>query len=101
MNKITLTGTLDADPEIRYTRDGQAETTLRLAADDECAGWVVRVRGMLAENVALSLMKGHGVIATGRFVWAQAEARTELWADHLGVSLAEATCEVTRTAASR
>ena len=68
----TVAGNLTRDPEIRYTRDGQATTSLSVAVnrrwqDKDTKEWeestsfldVVCWRD-LAENVALSLTKGAG-----------------------------------------
>ena len=74
----TITGNLTRDPEIRYTREGQATTSLGVAVNRrwqnrETNEWeestsffdVVAWRD-LAENVALSLTKGMRVVVTGR-----------------------------------
>ena len=114
-NTTTLSGNLTRDPEIRYTRDGQASATFGLAvnrrwqsrASDE---WeevtsffdVVCWRD-LAENVALSLVKGSRVIVTGRLeqrTWeidaGERRSRVEVSAEDVGPSLRFATAEVTR-----
>lgn len=113
---ITLTGNLTSEPEIRYTRDGQATTTLGLAVnrrwqDRSTNEWeestsffdVVCWRDM-AENAALSLGKGMRVVVTGRIeqrTWATGEgeqrSRVEVIADDLGPSLRFATAEVQRS----
>jgi single-strand DNA-binding protein len=111
----TITGNLTRDPEIRYTREGQATTTLGVAVNRrwqnrETAEWeeatsffdVVCWRD-LAENVALSLVKGSRVIVTGRLeqrTWetddGDRRSRVELNAEDVGPSLRFATAEVTR-----
>ena len=77
-NTITICGNLTREPEIRYTKEGQATTQLGVAVNrrwqDKTSGeWqeatsffdVVCWRD-LAENVALSLSKGMRVVVTGR-----------------------------------
>src|SRR6202142_4706188 len=77
-NPTTITANLTREPEIRYTREGQATTQLGVAVnrrwqDRTTQEWqeatsffdVVCWRD-LAENVALSLSKGMRVVITGR-----------------------------------
>ncbi len=114
-NTTTVSGNLTRDPEIRYTREGQANATFGLAVNRR---W--QVRGSeeweeatsffdivcwrdLAENAALSLVKGSRVIVTGRLeqhVWetdgGERRSRVEIVADDLGPSLRFATAEVSR-----
>ncbi|MGH9030032.1 MAG: single-stranded DNA-binding protein [Acidimicrobiales bacterium] len=114
-NNTTLSGNLTRDPEIRYTRDGQATAHFGLAVNRR---W--QVRGSeeweeatsffdvvcwrdLAENVALSLVKGSRVMVTGRLeqrTWENEEgerrSRVEVSAEDVGPSLRFATAEVTR-----
>ena len=114
-NTTTLAGNLTRDPEIRYTRDGQANTTFGLAVNRR---WQVRGSDEweeatsffdvvcwrdLAENVALSLVKGSRVIVTGRLdqrSWdtedGERRSRVEVSAEDVGPSLRFATAEVTR-----
>lgn len=114
--QITLIGNLTREPEIRYTRDGQATTSLGVAVnrrwqDRTSNEWqeatsffdVVCWRD-LAENVALSLVKGTRVMVTGRLehrTWETPEgehrSKVEVVADDLGPSLRFATAEVQRT----
>src|SRR5580658_3314154 len=111
----SLTGNLTRDPEIRYTRDGQATTQFGLAInrrwqDKETREWeestsffdVVCWRE-LAENAALSLLKGMRVVVTGRLEhrsWETEEgehrSKIEVVADDIGPSLRFATAEVQR-----
>ena len=112
----TIIGNLTRDPEIRYTRDGQATTSLGVAVNRrwqnrETNEWeestsffdVVTWRD-LAENVALSLSKGMRVVVTGRLEqrsWETDEgehrSKVEITADEIGPSLRFATCDVQRT----
>lgn len=114
-NTTTLSGNLTRDPEIRYTRDGQASATFGLAVNrrwqsrssdewEEATSFfdVVCWRD-LAENVALSLVKGSRVIVTGRLeqrTWendaGERRSRVEVNAEDVGPSLRFATAEVTR-----
>ena len=111
----TITGNLTRDPEIRYTREGQATTTLGVAVNRrwqnrESGDWeeatsffdVVTWRE-LAENVALSLTKGMRVVVSGRLEqrsWETEEGdrrfKVEIVADEVGASLRFATAEVHR-----
>ena len=115
-NSTTLAGNLTRDPEIRYTRDGQASTSFGLAVTrrwqargsedwDEATSFfdVVCWRG-LAENVALTLVKGSRVIVTGRLdqhSWetenGERRSRVEVTADDIGPSLRFATAEVVKS----
>ena len=109
----TITGNLTRDPEIRYTRDGQATTTLGVAVNRrwqnrETTDWeestsffdVVTWRD-LAENVALSLTRGMRVVVTGRLEQRSWETddgdrrfKVEIVADEVGASLRFATLDV-------
>jgi len=72
MSTVTVAGNLTRDPEIRYTRDGQAHSSLSLAVtrrwqnrdtqewEEATAFFDVSCWRELAENVALSLTKGRG-----------------------------------------
>jgi len=115
-NTTTLSGNLTRDPEIRYTREGQANATFGLAVTrrwqprgseewEEATSFfdVVCWRG-LAENVALSLVKGARVMVSGRLdqhSWetenGERRSRVEVIADEVGPSLRFATAEITRT----
>jgi single-strand DNA-binding protein len=112
---ITLIGNLTREPEIRYTREGQATTTLGVAVnrrwqDRSTKQWEESVSFFdvvcwreLAENAALSLVKGMRVVVTGRLEhrsWENGEgdhrSKVEVVADDLGPSLRFATAEVQR-----
>jgi single-strand DNA-binding protein len=115
-NTTTITGNLTREPEIRYTRDGQATAQLGVAVnrrwkDRATQEWqeatsffdVVCWRD-LAENVALSLSKGMRVVVTGRLEqrsWETEEgehrSKVEITADEIGPSLRFATADVQRT----
>ncbi len=111
----TIVGNLTRDPEIRYTREGQATTSLGVAANRrwqnrETNEWeeatsffdVVTWRD-LAENVALSLTKGMRVVVTGRLEqrsWETEDGdrrfKVEIVADEVGASMRFATVDVHR-----
>jgi single-strand DNA-binding protein len=115
-NSTTVTGNLTREPEIRYTREGHANTVLGVAVnrrwqDRDTKEWeettsfidVVCWRE-LAENVALSLAKGTRVVVSGRMeqrTWETEEgerrSKIEIVADDLGPSLRFATADVQRT----
>jgi single-strand DNA-binding protein len=111
----TVVGNLTRDPEIRYTRDGQATTTLGVAVNrrwqnratnewEEATSFfdVVTWRD-LAENIALSLTKGMRVVVSGRLEqrsWETEDGdgrfKVEIVADEVGASLRFATVDVQR-----
>ena len=74
-NSTTLSGNLTRDPDIRYTRDGQANASFGLAVnrrwqprgsdtwEEATSFFDVVCWRELAENVALSLVRGSRVIA--------------------------------------
>ena len=111
----TITGNLTREPEIRYTKEGQATAQLGVAVtrrwqDRTTAEWqeatsffdVVCWRD-LAENVALSLTKGMRVVVSGRLEqrsWetedGEHRSKVEIVADEIGPSLRYATADVHR-----
>jgi single-strand DNA-binding protein len=115
-NHISVTGNLTREPEIRYTREGQATVQLGIAVnrrwqDRETHEWeeatsffdVVCWRD-LAEHVAMSLVKGARVMVSGRIEqrsWenelGERRTKVEIVADEVGPSLRFATADVHRT----
>ena len=115
-NSTTICGNLTREPEIRYTREGQAMTQLGVAVNRR---WQDRVTQEwqeatsffdvvcwrdLAENVALSLTKGMRVVVTGRIEqrsWegddGEHRSKVEIVADEIGPSLRFSTADVHRT----
>jgi single-strand DNA-binding protein len=111
----TIIGNLTREPEIRYTKDGQATATLGVAVnrrwqDRQTQEWeestsffdVVCWRE-LAEHAAMSLVKGMRVMVTGRLEqrsWetelGERRTKVEIVADEIGPSLRFATAEVHR-----
>jgi single-strand DNA-binding protein len=78
LNKVLLIGNLGADPEMRYTPDGRALTTFRMAvhtrlgydqdgqAREEVEWFTVVVFGRQAESCAAYLQKGARIFVEGR-----------------------------------
>jgi single-strand DNA-binding protein len=114
-NTTTVTGNLTREPEIRYTREGHATTLLGVAVDrrwqdrqtnewEESTSFLEVVCWReLAENAALSLVKGMRVMVTGRLEqrsWETEEgdrrSKVEIVAEEIGPSLRFATAEVHR-----
>jgi single-strand DNA-binding protein len=114
-NSISITGNLTREPEIRYTREGQATAQLGVAVnrrwqDRTTQEWQESVSYFdvvcwrdLAENVALTLTKGMRVVVTGRLEqrsWETEEgehrSKVEITADEVGPSLRFATADVQR-----
>jgi single-strand DNA-binding protein len=109
----TITGNLTRDPGIRYTRDGQATTSLSVAVnrrwqnrqtqewEESTSFFDIVCWPDLAENVALSLTKGARVVVTGhleerRWETEDGETRTkvELVAEEIGAGLRFATVDI-------
>jgi len=115
-NVITITGNLADDPELRFTPNGVAVTSVRVAVNQrrfnrETSSWDERLDGFFtcnvwrdqAENVASSLTKGARVVVTGRLRSRSYEDRegqtrwvTEIEADEICPSLRWATAKVER-----
>jgi single-strand DNA-binding protein len=110
---ITLIGNLTREPEIRYTRDGQATATFGVAVnrrrqdrdtdqrEESTSFFDVVCWRDLAENAVLSLTKGSRVLVVGRLEqrsWEQdggtQRTKVEVVADDLGPSLRSATAEI-------
>lgn len=104
----TLRGTLATDPEIRYTREGQARGEFRLTVDPgdyTVTGGrqvvLLTTAGELAVNIALSLVKGSRVLAAVEELVTGpcGECGQHVYAWHavdVGASLLAATVEVQR-----
>jgi single-strand DNA-binding protein len=115
--QITIVGNLVADPELRFTPNGQAVATFRVAStprfrDQQSGEWkdgeslfmTCNVWRQAAENVAESLQRGMRVIVQGRlkqrsYETREGEKRTvfEVEADEVGPSLRNATAKVNKT----
>lgn len=113
--QITVVGNLVADPELKYTQNGTAVASFRVASTPRVYrdGQWVDGEGMFltcslwreaAENAVESLSKGMRVIVQGRlrqrsYETREGERRTvfEVEADEVGPSLRFARAQVTRT----
>jgi single-strand DNA-binding protein len=118
-NQVTIVGNLTDDPELRYTPNGAAVATLRVAVNrrvpDGSGGWKdadtsffrVNAWRTLAENAAESLTRGSRVLVVGRLrsrSWETQEGETrsavEIEADEVGPSLRWATAKVEKQSRS-
>ena len=88
VNKVILIGRLGADPETRYTQDGQPVTNFRVATSERFTGrsgeleerteWHRIVTfGKLAEIC-------HQYLAKGRLVYVEGRLQTRKWEDRNG-----------------
>ena len=86
INRVTITGNLTADPELRHTPSGTAVCQLRVAVNgrrkDQSGQWVdkpnyfnVTVWGAQGENASNYLSKGRPVAVDGRLDWREWEAK--------------------------
>lgn len=120
-NKITVVANLVKDPEIRYTQNGKAVVSLRLADtpralnpvtnewEDGTTLWLTAVAwDSLAENAAASLAKGMKVVVTGsltqrNYKTKDGEDRIELEikAEEISPSLRYATATVTKKTSNK
>jgi single-strand DNA-binding protein len=118
--RITITGNLVDDPELRFTPAGQAVARFRVAStprfrDNTTGEWkdgdslflTCNVWRQAAENTAESLARGMRVIVSGRlrqrsYETKEGEKRTvyEVEVDDVGPSLRNASAKVNRVARS-
>src|SRR3954462_8700436 len=86
INRVTITGNLTKDPELRSTGGGTSVCSLRVAVNsrrkDETGNWVdkpnyfdVTVWGAQGENCAQYLAKGRPVAVDGRLNWREGPPR--------------------------
>lgn len=86
INRVTITGNLTADPELRHTGSGTAVCSLRVAVNgrrkDQSGQWVdkpnyfnVTVWGAQGENCNNYLSRGRPVAIDGRLDWREWEAK--------------------------
>jgi single-strand DNA-binding protein len=104
MTMLTITGNLAADPELRYTQQGKAVTSMTVMTsrrtkegeqwvDVDTTAWKVTSWERLAENVAETLHKGDPVVVVGTAAensWekdGQTFRRIEVTAKHVGADL--------------
>jgi single-strand DNA-binding protein len=113
---ITLVGNVVADPELRFTPNGSAVASFRVAStpryqDRDTGEWkegeslflTCSIWRQAAEHVAESLQRGHRVIVRGRLKQRSYETRDgerrtvyEVEADEVAVSLRNATARVSK-----
>ncbi len=85
INRVTITGNLTRDPELRSTPSGTSVCKLRIAVNtrrkDSSGQWVdkpnyfdVTVWGQQGENCATYLQKGRPVAIDGRLEWREWDA---------------------------
>src|SRR6478609_10063208 len=85
INRVTITGNLTRDPELRSTPSGTSVCKLRIAVNtrrkDASGQWVdkpnyfdVTVWGQQGENCATYLQKGRPVAIDGRLEWREWDA---------------------------
>lgn len=115
--RITVSGNLTADPEVRFTKSGTAVASLRIAASDRKrdaqGNWSdgepcylsVSVWKRMGENVAETLHKGDAVVISGRLRMSTYTKQDgsqvtsyEVEADDIAPSLSRATATVHRNA---
>lgn len=86
INRVTVTGNLTSDPELRHTQSGTAVCSLRIAVNDSykdpSGQWVERpnyfnvvVWGAQGENCKNYLSRGRPVAIDGRLSWREWEAK--------------------------
>ena len=115
VNKVILIGNLGRDPELRYTKGGQAVANFGLAVnrrwqnrdnqqwEESTSFFNVTCWRDLAQNVSESLEKGARVLVTGRLEQRSWETQdgerrsvVEIIADEVGPSLRWATAEISK-----
>lgn len=90
VNKVILVGNLGADPETRYTANGGAITTIRIATSDS---WTDKATGQKQERTEWHRVKFFGKLAEiageylkkGRQVYVEGAIRTDKYTDKEGI----------------
>jgi single-strand DNA-binding protein len=90
VNKVILVGTLGADPETRYTANGGAITSIRIATNES---WTDKQTGQKQERTEWHRVKFFGKLAEiageylkkGRQVYVEGSLRTDKYTDKEGV----------------
>lgn len=90
VNKAIIVGNLGADPEIRYTANGGAITTIRVATSEQ---WTDKTSGEKQERTEWHRIKFFGRLAEiageylkkGRQVYVEGSIRTDKYTDREGV----------------
>lgn len=113
--QITITGTLGADPELKFTSTGAAIVNLRVVTDvsykddsgkwqkKDTSWWRVTAWRQLAENTAETLAKGDKVIIVGKIKQREYEANdgekksvVEIEASNIGPDLSKYAANISR-----
>jgi single-strand DNA-binding protein len=90
VNKVILVGNLGADPETRYTANGAAITSIRIATSEQ---WTDKQSGQKQERTEWHRVKFFGKLAEiageylkkGRQVYVEGSLRTDKYTDKEGV----------------
>jgi single-strand DNA-binding protein len=90
VNKVILVGNLGADPETRYTANGGAITTIRIATSES---WTDKATGQKQERTEWHRVKFFGRLAEvageylkkGRQVYVEGALRTDKYTDREGI----------------
>jgi single-strand DNA-binding protein len=90
VNKVILVGTLGADPETRYTANGGAITSIRIATNES---WTDKQTGQKQERTEWHRVKFFGKLAEiageylkkGRQVYVEGSLRTDKYTDKEGI----------------
>lgn len=117
MNTITLVGNITADPELRYTPNGNAVAKFSIAVvknkDKNSGEWISDffnciTWNSLAENIAASLQRGSRVILTGKVVvekWTDDNGNkkqsVKIRVESMGPDLAFASCTIEKNSKDR
>lgn len=90
VNKVILVGTLGADPETRYTANGNAICSIRIATNES---WTDKATGQKQERTEWHRVKFFGRLAEiageylkkGRQVYVEGSLRTDKYTDKDGI----------------
>lgn len=90
VNKVILVGTLGADPETRYTANGSAICSIRIATNES---WTDKATGQKQERTEWHRIKFFGRLAEiageylkkGRQVYVEGSLRTDKYTDKEGI----------------
>jgi single-strand DNA-binding protein len=90
VNKVILVGTLGADPETRYTANGNAICSIRIATNES---WTDKATGQKQERTEWHRIKFFGRLAEiageylkkGRQVYVEGSLRTDKYTDKDGI----------------
>ena len=85
-HKVIVVGNLSSEPEMKFTPDGKALTTFRMASNDynSTTWWRVAVWGKQAEAAAEHLAKGRSCLVEGRMNCDKSTGGPRVWTDNSG-----------------